>query len=112
MEHRQNSLPHSDRPHPSSTACPLQNQGSIFQLENTTNSFHILTGNWRNTVADPSMRRARIAIIPSYNESLWMWNMHRDNGGGMECTHFCHPSVPQVRDGGGWCGVLDTCVRL
>ena len=41
----------------------------------------------------------------SWNESVAMWEAHRDNGSGYECSHYCHPSAPQARqaDGmGGW----------
>jgi hypothetical protein len=56
----------------------------------------VLTGSWRNTLADAVIRKAGIPIVPSFNETLWMADMHRDNGQGHECTHFCHPSAPQV----------------
>jgi alpha-D-ribose 1-methylphosphonate 5-triphosphate synthase subunit PhnG len=42
------------------------------------------------------MRKAGIPVIESYNETLPMASMHRDNGAGHECTHFCHPSAPQA----------------
>lgn len=25
-----------------------------------------------------------------------LWEFHRDNGKGYECTHYCHPSGPQI----------------
>ena len=74
----------------------MQGDGVVEQEAGRRDSFHMLTGNWRNTEADGVVRRAGIPILPSYNETLWMWGMHRDNGAGLECTHFCHPSAPQV----------------
>ena len=43
------------------------------------------------------MMTAGIAISATYNETLPLWQYHRDNGAGHECTHFCVPSAPQVR---------------
>jgi hypothetical protein len=69
----------------------------VVQLEaGKTDKNAVLTGSWRNTEADPIIRKAGIPIVPSFNETLWMADMHRDNGQGHECTHFCHPSAPQV----------------
>ena len=31
-----------------------------------------------------------------FNETVPLWQFHRDNGDGHECTHFCFPSAPQV----------------
>ena len=56
----------------------------------------ILRGGWRNVAADAVMQAASIHIIYSFNETLRMQNMHRNNGQGHECTHYCHPSAPQV----------------
>lgn len=69
----------------------------VVQLEaGKTDKNAVLTGSWRNTEADPIIRKAGIPIVPSFNETLWMADMHRDNGQGHECTHFCHPSAPQT----------------
>ena len=38
-----------------------------------------------------------VPVVPTYNESVPLWQHHRDNGDGHECTHFCFPSAPQVR---------------
>lgn len=59
----------------------------------------ILHGAWRNKLADPIMRKAGIPILSSFNETLPMADMHQNNGHDHECTHYCHPSAPQVR----WC---------
>ncbi len=38
-----------------------------------------------------------IPVVPVFDETVPLWQHHRDNGEGHECTHFCFPSAPQVR---------------
>ncbi|KAL4433808.1 hypothetical protein ABPG75_000249 [Micractinium tetrahymenae] len=59
-------------------------------------TFGLLAGGWRNAAADAAVGAAGIPVIPTYNETLWMADMHRWNKDGLECTHFCHPSAPQT----------------
>ena len=40
----------------------------------------------------------------SWNETVAMWEAHRSNGEGHECTHYCRPSAMQARREGGQCG--------
>lgn len=54
------------------------------------------SGGQRNSVANPLMRHRKVPIIHSWNGSLPLWDFHRDNGKGLECTHYCLPSAPQV----------------
>ena len=42
------------------------------------------------------MEEAGIPVIDTWNQSLPLWDHHRDNGAGHECTHFCFPSAPQL----------------
>jgi elongator complex protein 2 len=42
------------------------------------------------------MRKAGVPIVETWNETLPLWDYHRDNGAGLECTHFCQPSAPQL----------------
>lgn len=37
-----------------------------------------------------------IPVVHAYNESVPLWQMHRDNGAGHECTRFCFPGAPVV----------------
>ena len=53
-------------------------------------------GGWRNIIARPVMSAAGIPVLQTWNESVLLWNYHRDNGAGWECTHYCFPSAPQV----------------
>lgn len=38
-----------------------------------------------------------VPVVPIFNESVPLWEYHRDNGEGHECSHFCFPSATQVR---------------
>ena len=42
------------------------------------------------------MSKAGIPVVSTWNDTLPLWEFHRDNGHGLECTHFCHPSAPQL----------------
>ncbi|KAL4450744.1 hypothetical protein ABPG77_001100 [Micractinium sp. CCAP 211/92] len=70
--------------------------GAIELEPGTADTFGLLAGGWRNQAADSAMAAAGIPIIHSFNETLWMADMHRWNKDGLECTHFCHPSAPQT----------------
>ncbi|KAL4856502.1 Presequence protease 1 [Chlorella vulgaris] len=74
----------------------VEGEGRLALPDGGRDRFGLLRGGWRNAAADSVMRRAGIPILPSYNESVWMHAFHRDNGAGLECTHFCHPSTPQT----------------
>lgn len=72
----------------------------------------ILRGGWRNAAADPIMRAAGIPIVYSFNESLPMWDAHRENSDGRECTHYCFPSAPEVRFwAGAACSTCTACLQ-
>lgn len=47
-------------------------------------------------LANDVMRKAGVPIVEAWNETLPLWDYHRDNGAGLECTHFCSPSAPQL----------------
>ncbi len=42
------------------------------------------------------MSKAGIPVVSTWNDTLPLWEFHRDNGHGLECTHFCAPSAPQL----------------
>lgn len=56
----------------------------------------VADGGWRNIIARPVMMAAGIPVLQTWNESMLLWNYHRDSGAGWECTHYCFPSAPQV----------------
>ncbi len=38
-----------------------------------------------------------LAVLDTWNQTTELWQYHRDNGHGYECSHYCFPSAPQVR---------------
>lgn len=56
----------------------------------------VVEGGWRNIISRAVMAAADIPVLQIWNESTALWNYHRDNGAGWECTHYCFPSAPQV----------------
>lgn len=65
------------------------------QVDSADYSF-AAAGGWRNSIANPIMQQHHVPIIHHWNASLPLWDFHRDNGKGLECTHYCLPSAPQV----------------
>ena len=47
-------------------------------------------------ITNDVMSKAGIPVVSTWNETLPLWDFHRDNGHGLECTHFCAPSAPQL----------------
>ncbi len=45
-----------------------------------------------------------LAVLDTWNQTTELWQYHRDNGHGYECSHYCFPSAPQVRMGFVACG--------
>jgi hypothetical protein len=57
----------------------------------------IASGTWRNADARRILAGAYgMRLVPIYNTTVAFWRMHRANFKGQECSHFCHPSVPQL----------------
>lgn len=56
-----------------------------------------LQGSWRNIIArDILVKEYKVPLIPVYNTTATAWEFHRKNFDGQECSHFCHPSIPQL----------------
>lgn len=53
-------------------------------------------GGWRNILSRAIMHNHFVPVLQIWNETTDLWNYHRDNGAGWECTHYCFPSAPQV----------------
>jgi hypothetical protein len=54
-------------------------------------------GTWRNVDARRILRdKYGMRLVPIYNTTVAFWKMHRSNFAGTECSHFCHPSIPQL----------------
>ncbi|KAK9816555.1 hypothetical protein WJX72_001866 [[Myrmecia] bisecta] len=57
----------------------------------------VLRGSWRNELANELIRNAGMPIIEGWNETVPLWEYHRDNVlRGYECGHYCHPSASEV----------------
>ena len=57
-------------------------------------------------IANGVMRDAGVPLVETWNETLPLWEFHRDNGAGLECTHYCFPSAPQL-----WTYILFNTLR-
>ena len=67
----------------------------------------VVAGTWRNADARAILRdRYAMRLVPIYNATVAFWDMHRRNFAGTECSHFCHPSVPQL-----WLWVLHKALK-
>lgn len=77
----------------------LQGDGELGLKPDQQDEWGLLQGGWRNRVCVPLMQAAAIPVIQSWNETVPMWEAHRDNGAGHECSHYCHPSAPQASAG-------------
>lgn len=49
----------------------------------------VLSGGWRNAIANPILEQAGIAIQHTWNQTVPLWGGHVVG----ECTHFCHPGT-------------------
>jgi hypothetical protein len=56
-----------------------------------------MQGTWRNMLAQEFLvEDYKMPFIPIYNSSATAWQFHRRNHDGQECSHYCHPSIPQL----------------
>lgn len=70
---------------------------SDHQLTTTDPAYQsVADGGSRNIMSRPIMAAYDIPVLQTWNETTDLWNYHRDNGAGWECTHYCFPSAPQV----------------
>ena len=51
-----------------------------------------VTAAWLNGVSLPVLEESNITIIRDEHKTNDLWNYHLAG----ECTHFCHPSAPQI----------------
>lgn len=57
----------------------------------------IASGHWRNIDARAILRDTYgIQMVGIYNSTVPMHECHRINKVGKECSHYCHPSAPQL----------------
>lgn len=84
------------------TCGPIKNvtyeaDGTLTAPEDDTVATLIANGTWRNVDARRILLDTYgMPLVPIFNTSVAFWNMHRKNYAGTECSHFCHPSIPQL----------------
>lgn len=64
----------------------LQRDGTLALEPGAEDPGQLLAGGWRNALADPVMRAAGVPVVHSWNESVPLWQTHRYNAKGLECT--------------------------
>jgi len=71
--------------------------GSLAGDEDSVIAQYVAAGTWRNIDAHNILHETYgMPIIPVYNLTVPAWDRHRENFNGQECSHFCHPSIPQL----------------
>jgi hypothetical protein len=77
----------------------LDKWGLLQQEDNTTDpvAAYVMDGTWRNLMAQEILgRQYGMPIVPVYNVTVPAWDKHRANANGQECSHYCHPGIPQL----------------
>eukprot|EP00879_Flechtneria_rotunda_P021731 GHRR01022915.1.p1 GENE.GHRR01022915.1~~GHRR01022915.1.p1 ORF type:complete len:334 (+),score=95.40 GHRR01022915.1:804-1805(+) len=58
---------------------------------------YVVEGSWRNILArDILHKQYGVPMLSVYNSTATAWEFHRLNTEGQECSHYCHPSIPQL----------------
>lgn len=75
----------------------FKSNGYLTAAEGDAVADYASKGSWRNIFARDILRdQYDVPIFPIYNVSATAWDFHRVNFDGQECSHFCHPSIPQL----------------
>lgn len=56
----------------------------------------MLLGGYHNLAAHRVFGAAGIPVLQVWNETMMLWELHRNYTGGTECAHFCHPSAQLI----------------
>lgn len=73
----------------------LDAEGNVVADKSVDVAEDVAKGSWRNQDAREILSKYGIPLIPIYNVTVPAWQFHRSNLVGQECSHFCHPSLPQ-----------------
>jgi hypothetical protein len=73
----------------------LNPDGSLAAEPGNEVAQYVTEGSWRNAHAREVLTQYGLPLIHIYNETATAWAFHRQNLDGQECSHFCHPSLPQ-----------------
>ncbi|KAI8476099.1 MAG: hypothetical protein J3K34DRAFT_402088 [Monoraphidium minutum] len=80
--------------------------GSLSAAEGDAVAAAVAGGTWRNADARAVLGgEYGMPLVPIFNMTATAWDMHRKNFAGTECSHFCHPSMPQL-----WLWALHTAL--
>ena len=72
-------------------------QGELIAERGNALAMEVAAGGWRNADARKVLRDTYgMTFVPVYNATVPAWEMHRQNAAGQECSHYCHPSMPQL----------------
>lgn len=73
----------------------LNTDGSLSAEQGNSVAAYVARGSWRNQHAREVLQQYGLPLLPIYNATVPAWDLHRHNMQGQECSHFCHPSLPQ-----------------
>jgi hypothetical protein len=75
----------------------LHPDGSLVPQPGNAVAEFVARGSWRNTYARAILgKQYGMPLVSIYNVTVPAWRFHRSNLAGQECSHFCHPSLPQL----------------
>lgn len=73
----------------------LNPDGSLSAEQGNSVAAYVARGSWRNQHAREVLQQYGLPLLSIYNATVPAWDLHRHNMQGQECSHFCHPSLPQ-----------------
>lgn len=73
----------------------LNPDGTLTAAKGNKVAEYVARGSWRNQHAREILGKYQLPLLPIYNVTVPAWEFHRQNLDGQECSHFCHPSLPQ-----------------
>ncbi|WIA13604.1 hypothetical protein OEZ85_007170 [Tetradesmus obliquus] len=75
----------------------MDKDGALHAEAGNAVAAYVMKGSWRNIMArEILIEQYKLPVIPVYNSSATAWQFHRVNFDGQECSHYCHPSIPQL----------------
>lgn len=75
----------------------MKSDWSVSATEGDAVAEYVMQGSWRNIMAREILQQQYdVPILPVYNSTVTAAEYHRQNFDGQECSHYCHPSLPQL----------------
>ncbi|KAI8466201.1 MAG: hypothetical protein J3K34DRAFT_524733 [Monoraphidium minutum] len=84
------------------TCSPIANvtagrDGSLAAAPGDAAAAEVARGTWRNAAARGALQHgAGMRLVEVYNLSVPFWDAHSHNSMGLECSHYCYPSVQHL----------------